>query len=107
MLRRCSQYFVGMAIVCLGVSCATGRNPMGGLIYHDVKGPNDVVVGKAAGAKKGESCATNILGWIATGDASIAAAKKKGGITDVAVVDYSSLNILGVYGKTCAIVRGS
>lgn len=84
-----------------------GRYPIGGVLYHDIKGPNDVVQAKASGNKKGSACATNILGYVAFGDASIAAAKKKGGIADVSHVDYQSFHILGIYGTTCTLVKGS
>ncbi len=100
-----------MAFVSCGVlftGCVTdGRYPLGGAIYHDIKGPNNVISSKAAGSKKGSACASNILGYIALGDASIAAAKKSGGITEVSHIDYQSTNILGIYGTTCTMVRGS
>ncbi|HEY8369373.1 MAG TPA: TRL domain-containing protein, partial [Thermodesulfobacteriota bacterium] len=43
---------------------------------------------------------------IATGDASIAAAKANGGITEVSAVDHTARNILGIYGEFCTIVKG-
>ncbi|MCX6125120.1 MAG: TRL-like family protein [Proteobacteria bacterium] len=108
MLIRIAKVLVFGVLVSITASCAhDARYPMGGIIYHDVKGPNDVVLGKQAGTKKGNACATNILGYVAFGDASIAAAKKNGGITEVSVVDYSSSNIIGVYGTTCTVVHGS
>jgi hypothetical protein len=44
---------------------------------------------------------------VATGDASIQAAKVAGGITKVASVDHSAKNIVGVFGEWCTIVRGN
>jgi O-antigen ligase len=61
----------------------------------------------AAAPKEGKACATTILGWVATGDASIQAAKTAGGISTVAVVDHSAKNILGIFGEWCTIVRGN
>jgi hypothetical protein len=34
-------------------------------------------------------------------------AKANGGITQVAVVDHSAKNILGIFGEFCTIVKGS
>ena len=46
------------------------------------------------------------VGLIATGDASIDAAKKHGSITKVSSVDHSSTRILGYYAKFCTVVTG-
>ena len=51
--------------------------------------------------------ATNILGLIATGDSSIDAAKKAGGIKDVSSVDHDSTSILGLFGTFCTVVKGN
>jgi hypothetical protein len=91
--------------VLLG-GCAHGPYPAGGAIYQDVKGPNHAVEGPA-GTKTGESCATNILGYVAWGDASIDTAKTQAKIVQISTVDYSNFNILGVYRKTCTIVSGT
>ena len=47
------------------------------------------------------------LGIIATGDASIDAAKKAGGITNVASVDHDSTSILGLFATFCTVVKGN
>ena len=86
--------------------CVHGPYPEGGLIYHDVKGPNHAELGPA-GTKTAQTCATDLLGAYAWGDASIATAKKEGKINAVTAVDYSSFNVLGVYVKTCTIVTGT
>ena len=64
------------------------------------------VVGTGTGTKTGKACAMSILELVALGDASISAAKKEGGITQVAHVDYDVMNILGVYGTVCTVVVG-
>jgi hypothetical protein len=57
--------------------------------------------------KTGEACSTGYLGLIAMGDASLAAAKKAGGITDVHTVDFRNFSILGViYQQGCTVVHG-
>jgi hypothetical protein len=53
----------------------------------------------------GESTATSVIG-ITTGDSSIDAAKKAGGIKTIHYVDYHSMGILGVYAKTTTKVYG-
>jgi hypothetical protein len=56
--------------------------------------------------KTGEACSTGYLGVVALGDASLATAKKAGGITDVHTVDFRTFNILGVYVQGCTVVHG-
>ncbi|HEX5276258.1 MAG TPA: TRL-like family protein [Fluviicoccus sp.] len=86
--------------------CAVVASPTGnGLLYTGVKGP--VAVGQSPRASKsGQACATNMLGLITTGDASIDAAKQNGGITQLATVDHASTSILGLYSQFCTVARG-
>jgi hypothetical protein len=58
------------------------------------------------GSKRGESCVTNILGLIATGNASAVEAAKKAGIKKVTSIDYEYSNVLALYGTYCVIVTG-
>lgn len=84
-------------------SCAA---PMaGGMLYTGVTTGTSASGGSTA--KMGKACNTSILGLVATGDASIAAAKAQGGISRVSTVDYQAKNILGLYGKYCVVVHGS
>ena len=48
----------------------------------------------------------SILGMVATGDASIEAAKAAGGIKEVVNMNYEAKNILGVWGEYCLVVKG-
>ncbi|MCA9492812.1 MAG: hypothetical protein KC621_22920, partial [Myxococcales bacterium] len=59
------------------------------------------------GKKKGEACATSILGWITTGDASIRAAADAGGIKEISAVDGSIKNVLGIFATYCTVVSGT
>ncbi len=97
-----------VALVALGTSgcaIAVGGNGFAfGAIYSGYKSPGQV--GTAQPAKIGEACASSILGWIATGDASIEEAKRAGGITQIAHVDHEQFSVLGVYATTCTIVHG-
>lgn len=88
------------------VGCAMAQSPVTGLWYTSAKGPT-TVGNDAAGAKRGKACASSILGAIATGDASVAAAAKAGGITKVGFVDYSTFSVLGFYAEFCTHVSGS
>lgn len=86
--------------------CANVATPTAGLFYTKVQGP--ITTGNGTNTTKtGQACATNILGIIATGDASIDAAKKAGGIATVSSVDHDSTSILGLYAKFCTVVKGN
>ena len=96
---------IAIATSLLG-GCAVVASPTRGWAYTKVQGP--VTTGTSANASKsGQACATNILGLIATGDASIDAAKKAGGITNVASVDHDSTSVLGLFGTFCTVVKGN
>ncbi|MDD2941534.1 MAG: TRL-like family protein [bacterium] len=57
--------------------------------------------------RRGEACATNILGIVSTGDSTVDTAKRQGGITRVSSIDRSFYSILGVYAKACTIISGN
>ncbi|OGT20899.1 MAG: hypothetical protein A2V90_01445 [Gammaproteobacteria bacterium RBG_16_57_12] len=92
-----------LAIAALVTGCATPM-PVGGL-YWEGKIPLDAE--GDAGGKTGKACMTSVLSLIATGDASIAAAKANGNISKVSTVDFEAKNILGIYGTHCTIVTGN
>jgi len=87
------------------VGCSSLRQPVIGGIYSDVVASQDVSSNQA-GNRVGQACATSILGLVATGDASVEAARRAGGITLITSVDGQSSNILFIYAKYCTIVRG-
>ena len=97
--------FLGFCLLNL-TGCMGVASPVAGWAYTEAKWDGDVENGPAA-TKEGKACATSILAMIATGDASLDAAKANGGITQVAEVNHSSKNILGVWGEYCTIVKGS
>lgn len=47
-----------------------------------------------------------MLGLVATGDASIEAAAKAGGITKIHHVDFENFSILGIYATFTTVVYG-
>lgn len=95
--------FSALALLVSGCALPT-RQPVTGLLYSDTKATENVTDNTAA-PKTGMACMSSIIG-IATGDASMEAAKKAGGITQVAYVDNTSEGILGLWAKYCLVVHG-
>ena len=90
-------------VVMTGCVMPTG-SPVSAGIYTDVTGPS--AVGPATGfSKVGQSEAMGILVF-ASGDASIEAAAKAGGISKIHHVDVHYFGILGVYAKATTTVYG-
>jgi TRL-like protein family len=94
-----------------GCAAITGGYPSGSL-YTGTQTPHGMMRLEGAGAgkggtKTGESCATGILSIVAFGDATLASAKKAGGVTDVHSVEFGSMSILGIYTQGCTIVYGN
>lgn len=95
---------VAAALALAASGCANVRGPAPAALSF-YAAPLDA--GTATGtSKRGEACATNLLGAVATGDASIDAAKKAGGITRVASVEQVPTRVLGFYARFCTVVRG-
>lgn len=95
------------AIVAIGAlsGCATAKSPVTGFWYTDTHAGLGVTSNQA-GNRVGEACASTILGLIATGDASIEAARRNGGITMISSVDEHSKSVFGFWAEYCTIVRG-
>jgi hypothetical protein len=85
--------------------CAMVGTPLSGVIYTDMNYPVTATASEQ-GSKTGEAKATSILGIIATGDASVAAAAKNGGITKVKTVDVKATSIIGIYATYTVVVTG-
>ena len=98
-----------VALTCLAISGCAGT--LTGFLYTDLALPGraqDLPAGVShAGAKEGKSCGNSILGLVATGDASIDAARRAGGINNVLVVDHHYTSILGLFATYCTVVRGN
>lgn len=80
-------------------------SPAMGSLYTEVKAPLSAT-SNTGYSKIGKASCQSILGLVATGDASIEAAAKNGGITKIHHVDYESKNILGIIGTFTAVVYG-
>ena len=94
--------------VILSSSFLTGcasTMPYGGA-FTDITLPVSATA-NASGTKKGIAMCKSILALVATGDCSIEAAKKAGGISEVTHVDWKTHNILGIIGNYELIVYGN
>ena len=99
---------LGMTVAAFSLASCVPivESPMLGTTFKETKYGN-IATDEAVATKEGKACGTSILGWIAQGDASIAAAKANGGITKVSSVDHYAKSILFIYGEWCTIVKGN
>ena len=86
------------------VNCtSTGFGP-GGSIFSSTKiGVYGTEIG---GSKTGEACTKSILGLVAFGDGSVAAASKKGNVKNIKTIDFKGFSILSLYASLCTVVKG-
>lgn len=104
MIKRARILALALCCALLTGCSVVAQGPITALVTVDMKGP--VAMGAASGsAKVGRAEAWGILVY-ATGDASITAAMKNGGITRVHHVDNETMTILGLYAKYTTIVYG-
>jgi hypothetical protein len=94
----------GAVVVVVASGCATPY-PIGSL-YTELTLPVDATSNAGPATKVGTAKCTSVLSLVATGDASIEAAAKNGGITQIMSVDWEAKNILGIYGEYTVTVRG-
>ena len=94
------------AAIFLLSGCQPVAAPVMGIFSLDTQYAGSATDGPAP-TKEGRACATSTLGLVASGDASIEAAKANGGITTITHVDHSAKNTLGITSEWCTIVRGN
>lgn len=96
---------LGLAIsmLFLHVGCTGLPVPVGGL-YTNAKIAHSANGGP--GGKTGTAKVGFVIG-IVTGDASVQAAARAGGISEIKTVDYEVFNILGIFGSVTTIVTGN
>lgn len=88
-------------------SCAVVGTGAGmGVLYTGVS-EGAAVTANPLGTKVGTSKATNVLGLVATGDASINAAAKSAGIKKVSHVDVKKVSVLGIFAPYTTVVYGN
>ncbi len=95
---------LALGALCAALLCSCSVSPYGS-IYTDTTQP--IAAGSGAGSRVGVSESTTILGILATGDASIAAAKANGRISSVSTVDQKVTSILGIFSKFTTTVKGN
>ena len=95
-----------IAAVSLSMAGCAAQPYQGGFLFSDISAPVDVRDNAVGCDKSGSSEAINVLGLVALGDASTAAAKKQGGITKVGTVDVDFTNVLGIFSRTSTKVCG-
>jgi hypothetical protein len=74
------------------------------MLYTQVS--NGVSVGSATGMSKVGTAKSTAIICIATGDSSIAAAMKAGGITKIHHVDCKVTSVMGLYAEYTTVVYG-
>lgn len=87
-------------------SCAAVQTPVVGIVSSDVIAPLAVGDADAKALKTGTATVKSVLGLFASGDASIKAACRNGGITKIHSVNYRSKNFLGFIASYTTIVHG-
>jgi hypothetical protein len=102
---------VGAALAMIVVGCGFGGGYPVGSIYTGTQVPHGININETSGPgksgdKQGEACATGILNLAAFGDASLDAAKKAGGVSELHSIEFHSTNILGIYTQGCTVVHG-
>ena len=94
------------AFLFISTGCASISTPAGiGAIYTDVKS-GEAVTSNSLGKKVGTAKATNILGLVTMGDASIQTAAKSAGIKKISHVDSKKTSIIGIFGTYTVYVYG-
>lgn len=93
------------AFIALGLSSCSSISPYAGGVYTDVTSPF-TATSNNLGTKVGISQATNILGIVALGDASIQEAAKQAGIQKISHVDQKRFSVLGVFARIETVVYG-
>ena len=104
-MTKLQLLILGLGVAMLLSACQPVASPLLGMIYNETK-YGDIATSHDTGTKEGKACASSVLGMVATGDASIQAAKNNGGITKVTHVDHSVKNIMGFVAEWCTIIRG-
>lgn len=95
---------VALLLVSFVTGCAMVQAPVVGLLFTDVTAPV-MATSETSRSKVGVSKCNAIIG-IATGDCSIEAAMKQGGIRKIQHVDYRVKSYLGLYAECTTTVYG-
>lgn len=58
-------------------------------------------------SRSGKACGFNILGLVSWGESTVEEAKRDGNITNVATIDRDYFGVLGIFAKSCLIIKGN
>jgi hypothetical protein len=105
MFRRLTQ-IICLSVAVMFLSGCLAYTPVLGVLWTSAQGPITATTYDQS-ARMGRSCASSIMALFSWGDASIDAAKNAGQLKQVASVDFDTLNVLGMYGRVCTVVRGN
>ena len=100
------KVFTSAALAVSAFVLSSCGAPLIGAVYTDITVPV-TATSSSASSKVGTATSTTYLGLWAEGDASIAAAKKNGGISTVSSVDEKIKSILGIITTYTTTVRGN
>lgn len=100
------KLLTGIAVLAATVLTGCASSFPHGCLYTQLKLPVTATGVKSASTKVGRSECKDVLGLVATGDASIDTAAKNAGITVIHHVDWDCENILGIIGTYHCIVYG-
>ena len=109
-MRPC-LLMIGALILALAAGCAgTVLSPVVppfGSGYNNTGAPVNLQFRQSElGTRVGRAGTMSILGLISSGDCSVAAAARRGGITTIKHIDADFLNVLGIYGEYTTVVYG-
>jgi len=80
--------------------------PVSGSLFTDVRAPIAVTSNSGTATKVGSATSTSVLGLVATGDASIHAAARNGGITRIHYVDQRTNSVMWFFVSYTVFVYG-
>ena len=94
-------------VFCSGCAWNINGSPAGALYQSTAENISVTSKPVKPSSGAGVACSVSYFGLIHIGDASVVAAMKSAGIKEVSVVDKTSDNILGIWGRKCTVVRGN
>lgn len=97
-------FCVGLAMGMAGCLSAPFQPPSG--LVAVTKAPLSTEGNWEVGPRRGEASSTSVLGLYASGDCSIAAAARNGGLKKIGHVDYEYVNVVGIWQQATVIVYG-
>ena len=99
------KLFKTMAVAAILSLASCASVPAAATLYTDVT-EGLTATSNTVGTKVGKASASNVLGLIATGDASINEAAKQAGIKKISHVDVKKFSILGLFTTITTFVYG-